>query len=76
MNSSILALCIFLLMLVFQIRNNAVFSARMQFLFKTEAERALFEALPSYDAMLFHPKHWGRWTKAQWAAYANRVTKK
>lgn len=58
------------------LRNESIYSSRVQFLFKTDAERRLYEALPSYDVMLFHPKHWGRWTKAQWVAYANRVTKK
>lgn len=61
---------------IFLCRNNCVFSARTQFLFKTRREAALYESLPSYDEMLFHPKHWGRWTKAQWADYASRVTKK
>ena len=25
-----------------------------------------YDALPSYDAMTFHPRYWLLWTKAQW----------
>lgn len=76
MNDFFIFLGINAVLIAFLLRNNSVFSSRMQFLFKTDVERRLFDALPSYEEMLFHPKHWGRWTKAQWAEYANRVTKK
>jgi hypothetical protein len=76
MSEFILLICIYAALMSFLLRNNSVFSSRMQFLFKTDVERRLFDALPSYEEMLYHPKHWGRWTKAQWAEYANRVANK
>lgn len=76
MNIMTLMLGIYCVVGIFLCRNNCVWCARTQFLFKTRHEAALYDALPSYDEMLYHPKHWHRWTKAQWADYANRVTKK
>lgn len=53
-------------------RNTRVHDIRVAFI----NDRALFplayEALPSYDAMLYNPRYWLLWTKEHWVAWLAR----
>lgn len=50
-------------------RNNAVWFVRLEFLDDPVLFPGAYMALPSYDQMLVSPRHWTRWTKAQWVAW-------
>jgi hypothetical protein len=52
------------LLAMFVVRNNRTIAIRMAIL-DTHGLDA-HQKLPSYDAMVFHPKHWHRWTMWQW----------
>ena len=51
----------------FKIRENAIFRIRLTFW--CDKDRTVFFALPSHDAMVFHPRYQLLWTKAQWVAW-------
>lgn len=50
-------------------RNLAVYRVRIAFIDDNDLYPAAFQKLPSYDGMLFGPKHQLRWTKTQWVKY-------
>lgn len=52
------------LLAMFLIRNNRTFTIRTEILYVHGLDA--YMELPSYDAMIFHPKHWHRWTVWQW----------
>lgn len=55
------------------IRNHTTFVVRSSFLFGTKEDGDIFNALPSYEEMMLHPKHYVRWTRAQWKSYIRRT---
>ena len=57
-------LCWFVLM-----RNFAILKVRLAFIDDKELWPKTYYSLPSYEAMVFNPVHWGRWTKAQWVRW-------
>lgn len=58
-------------------RNNATCDIRIAII-KTATEDdlhaglELYALLPSYDAMLFHPAYWLKWSEADWREYIAR----
>ena len=66
----------FAVTLFLQIRNLTVFLMLESFLFSSREELEMLDRLPHQMSIVFNPIHWHRWTKGQWVAYANRVTKK
>lgn len=73
---SVVGVTVALLLIPALLRIDSVFEVRMWFIDDEAMWPDGYYALPSFAEMVFHPKHWHRWTKAQWVAYANRVTKK
>ncbi len=71
----ILLLAVLLLVLAFLYRNNLTCNARFAVLEKWPLGRNLeiYEALPSYDAMLCRPRYWHIWTVRQWIRYAESL---
>ena len=64
-----ISIALFALLLTFYfgfIRNQAVYLIRMYFINTDSSYPIAFRALPSYDAMLYHPRYQLLWTKAQW----------
>lgn len=51
-------------------RSGSVFNARVSFLFSTKEDSRIYASLPSFNEMMLNPRHWGRWTSAQWRAWA------
>jgi uncharacterized membrane protein YgcG len=62
----------FVAMAVILLRNWRVYAVGIDILWDDTLGLVPYKALPSYEAMLFHPRHWHRWTKAQWVAYVER----
>lgn len=71
---------IYLLLLacaVVLVRNSCVYRARIAIL-KTKtpndpyAGNKLHDLLPEYEAMLWHPNYWMKWTEADWREYLSR----
>ena len=61
-----LALCIFVM-----IRNQYVYSTRIEFIYGSDWERNL-ASLPSRASMVLTPKYWLLWTEKHWRAWAAR----
>lgn len=53
------------------VRNQCVYNVRIAAIDVNDRLRT-YEALPSYDAMLYHPKYWLLWTRAHWFAWLAR----
>jgi len=51
------------------IRNLSVYLVGVAFLYDKHLSYTDYDALPSYESMLFHPRHQFRWTKAQWVKW-------
>jgi hypothetical protein len=58
-------LFIFILMGLIAYRDWCVFITR-EALFDSDDELDKYLALPDYDAMVYNPRYWLRWTPAQW----------
>lgn len=54
------------------IRNNRVLSVRIAFIDCRSDWEPRYRCLPSYDAMLLHPRFWLLWTFADWTAWVDR----
>jgi hypothetical protein len=70
-------IAIMVLSLVFFLRNEATYKARIAILHTSTpddefAGNALHDLLPTYDRMLFHPAFWLKWTEASWREYVGR----
>lgn len=55
-------------------RNDWTLHIRLSFIDDDDLWPTSYERLPPYGQMLFHPKHWHRWTKAQWMRYTKSKT--
>ncbi len=58
---------------IFFLRIHNVLVVRLAFIDDDSLWPAFYEDLPSYEAMCFNPRHWGRWTKRQWCAYVGAL---
>lgn len=69
-----MTVCLVLMALVMLMlaRNHMAYSVSVAFINDSTLWPTEFKRLPSYEAMIFTPKHWGRWTKGQWVAYLNQ----
>lgn len=54
---------------LFAVRVRACFDVKDDFLDDDQLWPRHYRALPSSSQMVWLPKHWSRWTKAQWMAY-------
>jgi hypothetical protein len=68
----LLALAVLLVFVA--VRNGAVLQSRLAILDVKPISKGLdlHNALPSYEAMLFHPKYWLLWTAPHWLAWVGR----
>jgi hypothetical protein len=57
--------------IVFLVRNNMVCAARIAVIDLPDFPRS-YHRLPSYDAMLLHPKYMLLWTSKHWLAWLER----
>jgi len=72
---SILIALIFVTLYVL-VRNQNVYEVRIAILFNDGIRSGRYDALPSYEAMIFNPRFLHMWTNAQWVSYASeRVAK-
>jgi hypothetical protein len=55
------------------IRNTLVLYSRNQFLAQKPSLFRLYQALPSYEEMVFHPRFYLMWTPGQWRVWAERL---
>ena len=56
------------------VRNKIVYEIRTAILWNYDGIGSkLYDALPSYEAMIFNPRHMFRVTTAQWVAYADAM---
>jgi hypothetical protein len=62
-----IALCLFMLY-----RNSRVLRVRLDFIDTPGLFPEAYMALPSYDAMLDHPKYWLLWSTEDWRAWVAR----
>lgn len=53
------------------IRLNLVGPVRRSFIAEQDFPHN-YDRLPSFDAMMYHPRHQLRWTRAQWLAWLER----
>lgn len=59
----------FLVIAVAMVRNTLTLRVRLALIHDKFFGLDGYHLLPSYDAMLFHPRYWGMWRKAQWEQY-------
>jgi hypothetical protein len=66
-------LVIILLWVLFMVRNAVTHHIRMKILFIDGPGGlkgiVLYEKLPTYDQMLWHPAYWAKWTTKEWLYY-------
>lgn len=62
-------ICALMLIGLFYVRSEAVYRIRIGFIGDASLYPDAYNALPSYDTMMYHPKHTLRWTKSQWVAW-------
>jgi len=55
------------------VRNQIVYKIRTAILWDGGIRSGRYGALPSYEAMMFNPRHIFRVTTAQWVAYADAM---
>ena len=70
--TAIFKIMIFVLYVTFYFcvaRNQVTFSIKQYFLDEPGMYPNSYNALPSYYAMIFHPRYQLLWTKAQWVAW-------
>lgn len=65
---NLLAVVLLLVVVFFLVRNECVCHVRGVFIDAPDFPRS-YRRLPDYDAMLYEPDHWGRWTPRQWRAW-------
>lgn len=61
--------------LFFAIRNETVYRIRAAFIWDDKLRSQDYNALPSYNEMLFSPRYYLLWTKAQWVRYVKAKPK-
>ena len=61
----------------FQYRNKKILKVVKSILGQEDKDEALsvFHRLPSYEALIFDPRHQFRWSTEAWTAWANRHIK-
>ena len=62
---------LFVLLLLHSARNSMVLRVRLAFFDDPACWPERYEALPSYDAMLYAPWYWHMWTTAQWRQFVD-----
>jgi hypothetical protein len=65
---NLLAVVLLLAVVFFLVRNEFVCHVGCVFIAAPDFPRS-YRRLPDYDAMLYEPGHWGRWTPRQWRAW-------
>lgn len=71
MTDALVLFCLFLTVVIFYatVRNTAVLKIRLMAIRKSSS---IYDRLPDYDSMVFHPKYLHLWTFSQWVNYIER----
>lgn len=70
-----LLFCMFWVLIVLFPRVIIVGEIRSKFIFTPVLFEKYFLLLPSMTEMIFHPKHYGRWSYTQWLEYVYKIAK-
>ena len=69
MFTEIVLLAMFLTLYFGVVRSEVTYFIRMHFINTDDLYPIAFRTLPSYGAMMFHPRYQLLWTKAQWVKW-------
>lgn len=72
--STLAGLVCLALTLAFSARNTTIWKVRVAFIDDDELFTDAYNALPSYDAMIYNPRYWHLSTKQQWVEFVRRST--